>query len=41
MVERRQIDLDALVTDRFPLAEVSGAFTTAASREGLKTVVLP
>jgi len=34
-------DLDALVTDRFPLAAASQAFTAAARREGLKAIVEP
>lgn len=34
------IDLDALVTHRFPLGEAAEAFETAASRSGDKTVVV-
>jgi L-iditol 2-dehydrogenase len=33
------VDLDALVTARFPLAEATSAFTAAADRRGDKTVV--
>jgi L-iditol 2-dehydrogenase len=35
------IDLDALVTARFPLSDAVEAFTCAAAREGDKTVVAP
>lgn len=34
-----RFDLASLVTDRFPLAAAADAFTVAASRRGLKTVV--
>ena len=33
------VDLDALVTARFPLPDVAAAFTAAAARQGDKTVV--
>jgi L-iditol 2-dehydrogenase len=33
------IDLDALVTARFPLTDAAAAFTAAAARHGDKTVV--
>ena len=41
LVERGVIDVDALVTHRYPLDEVDAAFRSAAAREGLKTVVQP
>jgi L-iditol 2-dehydrogenase len=40
LVERGVVELDALVTHRFPLADTPVAFDFAARREGLKTVVL-
>jgi hypothetical protein len=33
------VDLDSIISDRFPLAEIDAAFTHAAGRRGLKTVV--
>jgi L-iditol 2-dehydrogenase len=41
LVERGLIDVDALVTHRYPLAEVDEAFRVAAARTGLKVVVEP
>ena len=37
----RRVDLAALVSDRFALADVSAAFETATTRRGLKVVVEP
>jgi L-iditol 2-dehydrogenase len=34
-----QVDLRRIVTHRFPLAETGAAFTSAATRDGLKVVV--
>jgi L-iditol 2-dehydrogenase len=39
--ERGLIDLDALITERFPLAEGKAAFDALASRRGIKVVVEP
>jgi L-iditol 2-dehydrogenase len=39
LVRRGLIDVDAVVTDRFELADAATAFATAAARTGLKTVV--
>jgi L-iditol 2-dehydrogenase len=36
-----QVDLDSLVSDRFPLARASEALTVAARRDGLKVVIEP
>jgi L-iditol 2-dehydrogenase len=41
LVQRGLVELDPLVTHRFPLTQVSAAFTTASARTGLKTIVLP
>jgi L-iditol 2-dehydrogenase len=41
LVERGLVDVESLVTARFPLAEAAKAFTTAVDREGLKTVIEP
>ena len=41
LVGRKVVDLGRLVSHTFPLAEVERAFTVAAKREGLKTVVVP
>ncbi|HEY2950850.1 MAG TPA: alcohol dehydrogenase catalytic domain-containing protein [Micromonosporaceae bacterium] len=35
------VDVDSLVTHRYGLADAAAAFTTAAAREGVKTVILP
>jgi L-iditol 2-dehydrogenase len=39
LVEHRAVELDALVSHRFTLADAPAAFAVAARREGLKTVV--
>ena len=36
-----QVDLAAVVTDRFPLARAAGAFAVAARRGGLKVIIEP
>ncbi len=41
MVQRGRIELDWLVSHRFPLEEIDEAFKTAAAREGLKVLVEP
>ena len=41
LVERKAVDLGPLVSHTFPLEEVAHAFSVAAKREGLKTVVMP
>jgi L-iditol 2-dehydrogenase len=41
LVARGLIDLPAVVSDVFPLAEVDAAFTTAAARTGLKVMIHP
>ena len=41
LVERGLVDVDPIVTDRFALSDVAGAFATAAARTGHKTVVRP
>ena len=41
LVQRGLVDVDALVTHRYPLAEVDEAFRVAAARTGLKVVVEP
>jgi L-iditol 2-dehydrogenase len=41
LVEDGQVELDWLVTDRYPLARVSDAFAVAAARSGLKVIVEP
>jgi L-iditol 2-dehydrogenase len=41
LVERGLVDVDTLVTSRFPLDQVGEAFRTAHAREGLKVVVEP
>jgi len=41
MVERGLVEVDSIVTHRFPLSNVVDAFATAAARTGHKTVVLP
>lgn len=38
-VERGHVDLDSLVSDRYPLAEAAAGFEFAARRGGLKTVI--
>ncbi|MBO0867431.1 MAG: alcohol dehydrogenase catalytic domain-containing protein [Micromonosporaceae bacterium] len=35
------VDLDRLVTDRFPLDDAPAAFATAVARTGIKTVITP
>ena len=39
LVERGVVEVSSLVTHRFPLEDVAGAFRLAAAREGLKVVV--
>jgi L-iditol 2-dehydrogenase len=39
LVERHQVDVQALITHNFPLEKISEAFATARRREGLKVVV--
>jgi L-iditol 2-dehydrogenase len=41
LVERGIVDVDALVTHRYPLARVDEAFRVAAARTGLKVLVEP
>jgi L-iditol 2-dehydrogenase len=41
LVERGLVDVDGLVTHRYPLAEIDEAFRVAAARTGLKVVVEP
>ena len=41
MVTRQVVDLDALVSDRYPLEQAPSAFAAAAGRAGLKTVIEP
>ena len=41
LVERGLVDLDGLVTHRYPLTRVDEAFRVAAARSGLKVVVEP
>jgi L-iditol 2-dehydrogenase len=36
-----QVDLDAVMTDRFPLSRAADAFAAAAQRRGLKVIVEP
>ena len=41
LVERGLVDVDSLVTHRYPLADVEAAFAVAAARTGLKVMVEP
>jgi L-iditol 2-dehydrogenase len=41
LVERGLVEVDSIVTNRFPLTEVAEAFATATARTGLKALVLP
>lgn len=41
LVERKVVDLGPLVSRTFPLAEAAEAFKVAATRQGLKVVVVP
>jgi L-iditol 2-dehydrogenase len=41
LVDAGLIDLTAIVTHRFPLADFDAAFRTAARRDGLKVVIRP
>jgi L-iditol 2-dehydrogenase len=41
LVEDGLVELDRLVTDRYPLAQVADAFAVAAARTGLKVLVEP
>jgi threonine dehydrogenase-like Zn-dependent dehydrogenase len=40
-VEPKVVDLGPLVSRTFPLAEAAEAFKVAATRQGLKVVVVP
>jgi L-iditol 2-dehydrogenase len=40
-LDRRRDELAAVVTHRFPLEGIAGAFETIRSGEGLKMVILP
>jgi L-iditol 2-dehydrogenase len=39
LVQSGVVDLNSLVTHRFPLADYTSAFETARSREGIKVVI--
>jgi L-iditol 2-dehydrogenase len=41
LVERGLVDVESVVSDRFPLDRAAAAFTTATARQGLKVVVTP
>ena len=41
LVERGLVDVDELVTHRFPLTQADEAFRVAAARSGLKVLVEP
>jgi L-iditol 2-dehydrogenase len=41
LVERGAVDVESLVTERFPLTDAAAAFATAVRRESLKVVVEP
>jgi L-iditol 2-dehydrogenase len=41
LVAAGRADADALVSDRYPLAQASLAFSVATRREGLKVVIEP
>jgi L-iditol 2-dehydrogenase len=41
LAERGLVDLDAVVSASYPLAETEAALTAAAARTGLKVVVIP
>jgi len=41
LVESGRVDVASLVTARFPLERAVEAFTSAASRQGLKVVIQP
>jgi threonine dehydrogenase-like Zn-dependent dehydrogenase len=41
LVTDGQIDLDGLITHRFPLDEAPAAFATLAARSGIKVLVRP
>jgi threonine dehydrogenase-like Zn-dependent dehydrogenase len=40
-VEDGRVDLDWLITGRYPLAQSADAFETAAARRGLKVLIEP
>lgn len=39
LVQNRQVDVQSMATHRFPLSEVSRAYSTAETREGIKIIV--
>jgi L-iditol 2-dehydrogenase len=41
LVQTGQVDVESLVTHRFPLEQTPAAFAAAQSREGLKVIVEP
>jgi L-iditol 2-dehydrogenase len=41
MAAAGKVELDALVTDRFPLEKAPEAFSAAARRDGLKIIIEP
>jgi L-iditol 2-dehydrogenase len=41
LITSERVDTASLVTHRFPLKDVAGAFATAAGREAVKVAVLP